>query len=44
MHTLGGEFVERVSDEGQWFDRGLRVEPARTWPAGHGLEKAALGS
>jgi hypothetical protein len=38
-------FVERVRDEGQWFDGGMRVDFFRTAsdPARPTLEKAALG-
>ena len=38
-------FVERVRDEGQWFDRGLRVEvtrPSDERSPGR-IEKAVLG-
>ena len=46
VHETAGELVERVTDDGQWFDQGERVEFfARA--AGHlrpALEKAALGS
>jgi hypothetical protein len=44
MDESAGEFVERVRDRGQWFDRGLRVEVFQTRPAHHELERAALGS
>jgi hypothetical protein len=44
MNESMGEFVERVSDQGQWFDRGLRVEFFQTRPTQHVLERAALGS
>jgi len=39
-----GEFVERVSDQGQWFDEGMRVEGFGLRPSHRELEKAALGS
>ena len=39
-----GEFVERVRDRGQWFDRGMRAEFFRVHPARVELEGAALGS
>jgi len=39
-----GEFVERVRDQGQWFDPGLRVEFFRVHPQHRALEPAALGS
>ena len=39
-----GEFVERVRDQGQWFDRGMRAEFFRVRPAHVELERAALGS
>jgi hypothetical protein len=40
------EFVERLRDDGQWFDRGVRVEYFRTASDSRELhfEKAALGS
>ena len=46
MSEPGEAFVERVLDEGQWFDQGERVEffpraAGRLQPV---LEKAALGS
>jgi hypothetical protein len=44
MHESAGEFVERVSDHGQWFDPGLRVEFFQLDPWHRELEKAALGS
>jgi hypothetical protein len=45
MSDTTGIFIERVRDEGQWFNRGERVEffpgtGGRLQPA---LEKAALG-
>ena len=36
--------MERVSDQGQWFDRGVRVEFFQVRPTHQELEKAALGS
>jgi len=44
MHESAGEFVERVSDQGQWFDQGVRVEFFQVHPRHRELEKAALGS
>jgi hypothetical protein len=46
MNTSRDEFVERVSDDGQWFDRGVRVEyfGSVPGPRERNLEKAALGS
>jgi len=44
MHEPAGEIVERVSDQGQWFDRGMRVEFFGARPDLRTLEKAALGS
>ena len=46
MNQSMGEFVERVSDHGQWFDRGVRVEYFRATPGPRerNLEKAVLGS
>ena len=44
MNQPAGEFVERVSDHGQWFDQGVRVEFFHVHPGDHELEKAALGS
>ena len=40
------DFVERVRDDGQWFDRGLRVEVSRpaTRRAPGRIEKAVLGA
>ena len=40
------DFVERVRDDGQWFDRGLRVEVTRpaTGRAPGRIEKAVLGA
>ena len=44
MHErTASEFVERVSDEGQWFDRGVRVDYFQVRPSQRELEKAALG-
>jgi hypothetical protein len=48
MPSMQAELVERVPDEGQWFERGTRVDffgtggPGRR-RAGH-LESAALGA
>jgi hypothetical protein len=45
MHPLSREIVERVPDEGQWFERGARVDffdGAR--PGRRCLEPAALGA
>ena len=41
-----GERVERVLDEGQWFERGARVEffESVAHPRRRTLESAALGS
>jgi hypothetical protein len=44
MYESAREFVERVSDQGQWFDRGMRVEFFGVRPDHRTLEKAALGS
>jgi hypothetical protein len=44
MYEPAGEFVERVSDRGQWFDEGMRVEVFGIGPSQRELEKAALGS
>jgi len=44
MYESGRDFVERVRDEGQWFDRGIRVEFFQARPSCRELEKAALGS
>jgi hypothetical protein len=46
MNEPAGVFVERVSDDGQWFDRGERVEffPRAVGHLRPTLEKAALGS
>jgi hypothetical protein len=44
MNERAGEFVERVSDQGQWFDRGMRVEFFQVRPRHRELEKAVLGS
>ena len=44
MHERMHEFFERVRDDGQWFDRGVRVEFFRVRPNSQDLEKAALGS
>ena len=44
MYEPASEFVERVSDQGQWFDRGTRVEFFGVRPSHRELEKAALGS
>ena len=44
MHEPASEFVERVSDQGQWFDQGMRVEFFQVRPSHRELEKAALGS
>jgi hypothetical protein len=40
------DFVERVQDDGQWFDRGLRVEVARPGigRAPGRIEKAVFGA
>jgi hypothetical protein len=46
MGTQRDVLVERVRDEGQWFDRGLRVEitrPTAARTAGR-IEKAVFGS
>jgi len=45
MPTGRVDLVERVPDEGQWFERGTRVDFFETARAGHRcLELAALGS
>ena len=44
MREPAGECVERVCDQGQWFDPGLRVEFFRVHPRHRALEPAALGS
>jgi len=45
MHErTANEFVERVSDQGQWFDRGVRVDFFQVRPSHRVLEKAVLGS
>ena len=44
MNEQISELVERVSDQGQWFDRGVRVEFFQVHPTHQELEKAALGS
>ena len=44
MSERASEFVERVSDQGQWFDRGVRVEFFQVRPTHQALEKAALGT
>jgi hypothetical protein len=44
MHERASEFVERVSDHGQWFDPGMRVEFFRVGASHDELEQAILGS
>jgi hypothetical protein len=46
MGEAGGVTVERMIDDGQWFERGARVEyfPTAPDPRDLILEKAALGS
>lgn len=46
MSTSADEGVERVRDEGQWFERGVRVDYFRTGSDARelSLEKAALGA
>jgi hypothetical protein len=44
MHELAAKFVERVRDQGQWFDQGVRVEFFQTHSHHPVLETAALGS
>ncbi len=45
MHErTANEFVERVSDQGQWFDQGVRVDFFQVRPRHRELEKAVLGS
>jgi hypothetical protein len=46
MDARRDDFVERVRDDGQWFDRGLRVEitrPASERSPGR-IQKAVLGA
>jgi hypothetical protein len=40
------QFVERVSDDGQWFEAGVRVDYFRTAPGSRefNLEQAVLGA
>jgi hypothetical protein len=42
----GGDRIERVPDEGQWFDEGLRVEYVEpvSERRGRRLEKAVFGA
>ena len=45
MPRVKAELVERVPDEGQWFERGTRADFFDTARPGHRrLEPAALGS
>jgi hypothetical protein len=46
MTDSAGQFVERVSDEGQSFEVGIRVDYFRRAPGSRerNLEKAALGA
>jgi hypothetical protein len=46
MQKVQAEQVERVLDEGQWFERGARVEffESTAHPQQRTLEPAALGS
>jgi hypothetical protein len=45
MPPVKTDLVERVPDEGQWFERGSRVDFFEAARAGHRqLEPAALGS
>ena len=44
MNERTSGFVERVRDQGEWFDRGLRVELFQVRPTHQELENAALGS
>jgi hypothetical protein len=47
MPSMQAELVERVLDEGQWFERGARVDFFGSSPVGRSqrghLESAALG-
>jgi len=44
MDMPAGEFIERVRDQGQWFDPGIRVEFFGLHPSQRQFEKAALGA
>jgi len=45
MPQVKAELIERVADEGQWFERGTRVDFFEAARPGHRrLEPAALGS
>jgi hypothetical protein len=45
MAPVKVDLVERVPDEGQWFERGARVDFFQAARPGHrSLEPAALGS